>query len=145
MITLKETLSAVTYYDTMGTEVVVTLDDVHNELRDAVLRYGIKQILADAAAAKAGTSTADRMARMQRRADALCDGTWGLRPAKAVPDAEVYAACLLLGKFADDEASRAKWVGLKKADRNAIRMLPDVAAALPMNEKADDVLAMFAA
>jgi hypothetical protein len=144
-ITLKETLSSITYYDTNGNEARVELADIHADLRDAVLRYGVKQILADAGAASRGTSEADRMARIQRRAQALRDGTWGLRPARALVDGEVFDAAVAAGLLQDDDASRARWAGLRKVERNAVRAMPEVAAQLPKSDVGVAILAMFGA
>lgn len=160
-ITLRETLTKVSYYTTLGDEITVNMPDddrenesedaavllqggdVHPDLVMAVLRYGVKQILADAAAAPRGTSDSIRMERMARRADSLRNGTWGLKPARQMPDEPTFLAMLAHKGLENNESSRAKWLTLSKKQRQAIAVLPEIAALLPKSNESDALLAMF--
>lgn len=56
---------------------------VHESLRERVYAYGVKQIIADGGALDRNASAGERLAMMEKRANALRDGTWGTRIASA--------------------------------------------------------------
>jgi hypothetical protein len=57
--------------------------DVHESLRERVFAYGVKQIISDGGALDKTATPAERIAMMEKRANALRDGTWGTRTASA--------------------------------------------------------------
>lgn len=123
--------------------------ELHPDLVQAVLRYGMKQIIADAGAMSKGASLDDRLAAMERRAAALKDGTYGLRAASVakMPDAAVWDAVTGLGLIEDKAENRQKWKDLGAKQRKAMLMRPDVVAYIAQhasdNAQGDDVLAAF--
>lgn len=100
-------------------------NDLHPSLQRAVLAYGIKQIISDAGAVPAGTPEGERLALMQKRADALRTGTWSFRDGTAAPAPTSrvlaqFAALVAAGVLTDDEATRDAWRGLKPTERAAV-------------------------
>lgn len=109
-------------------------------LRNAVLAYGVKQIIADGAA-----GSGDPARAMQARAESLMNGTWGQRVAR-FPDADVWAAMVALGMTKDSIDKRDKWASLKPAERAAIGRKPEIAewvAAHAPEVDTDDLIANF--
>lgn len=58
-------------------------DEVDAKLRDAVFAYGVKQIIADGGALDKSATIGEKVAMMEKRANALRNGTWGTRQASA--------------------------------------------------------------
>jgi hypothetical protein len=79
--------------------------DVHESLRDAVFAYGVKQIIADGGALEKGAGLGEKVAMMEKRADALRNGTWGTRQASApkiTDDLAIATLAKSLGKTPDE-------------------------------------------
>lgn len=127
------------------TEVTMTLADLDPALTSAVLRYGIKQIIADGGAMPAGSTPADRINGMLARRDALVNGTWGTPRARMV-DGDIFLAAVRAGLLADTPETRETWRGLKPTERRAIGAMPEVREHLTPSPASDasSLLAKFA-
>lgn len=120
---------------------VFDMEQVADSVRSAVFAYGVRQIIADGGAD--ADSLADRVGKMEMRANTLVDGTWGTRVARFV-DADIFGAAVAAGLLPDTSEARAKWAGLEPKQRRAIGKRPDVMAHLPEgDDESDDILAGF--
>lgn len=101
-----------------------------------VALYGLKQAVSDGGAKDKGTSAAVRLRGMLVRAAQIAAGTWDFRDGTGVgglPDGDVFAALIALGKTTDTDESRDKWRKLGAPKRAAIRRMADVADWLDAN------------
>jgi hypothetical protein len=111
--------------------------------------YGLKQGVADGGAKEKGSSATVRLRGMLTRFAQIAAGTWNFRDGTgtaSLPDGDVYAALVALGKTADGDESRDKWRKLGAPKRAAIRRIEDVAAWLESNSgsvDAEDAMADF--
>ena len=102
---------------------------VHADLKDKVYEYGVRQIIADGAAA--ATTLPERAYMMAERAAKLVDGTWGTREARLV-DGDIFEAAVAAGLIPDSAASRNRWAkDLTANQRRAVGDRPDVKAHMP--------------
>lgn len=125
--------------------------DLPDAIRASALFYGIKQILADGGAVGRDIPAAERIAKMDKRARALRDGTWAFRDGHGTPKAEtdsatMYAALVAVGAFADNAAARETWKAAKQRERAALfygnpEAVAHAAAAKPAAPSAADLLA----
>jgi hypothetical protein len=98
--------------------------DVHlSSMFEMVVAYGVKQIISDAGAVEKGTTDAERLGKMHKRAQALRDGTWSFRDGHAAPkpaaerDAQ-FNALVMIGVI--PEEYRAAWNALRPTERAAV-------------------------
>lgn len=121
-------------------------ENVHVAIERRVFVHGAKQIIGDAAAKAKGTSMAEKVAAMRKAAEGLIDGTWGTRQ-PSMPRADVFAALVGLGKFADSERNREVWGKLTERQRDALADSDEVRAwiAAHADEEVDmdEVMAEF--
>jgi len=90
-----------------------------------LIAYGAKQVLADGGAVGRNIPDAERLAKMEKRARALMDGTWAFRDGHGTPrpeaDASVMFACLVeAGVVPDDADIRTAWKAAKPTERRAM-------------------------
>jgi hypothetical protein len=120
---------------------VFDMNSVADSVRSAVFAYGVRQIIADGGAD--ADSLADRVGKMEARANTLIDGTWGTRVARLV-DSDIFGAAIAAGLLPDTQEARDKWTALAPKQRRAIGARPDVMAHLPeADDESDDILAGF--
>lgn len=97
-----------------------------DDMRRWLLFYGIKQVLADGGAVGRDVPAAERLAKMEKRARALIDGTWSFRDghgSAATPAASdsamMFAALVAVGIVPDIPETRETWKALKPTQRRA--------------------------
>jgi hypothetical protein len=111
--------------------------DLHPSLINAVIAYGLKQIISDAGAVPVGTDEGERIAKMTKRANGLRDGTWSYRdgtsePKPATEFANMYAALIAADAFEATDATAALWSGMKPSEKRAVfAACPAAAAHMP--------------
>lgn len=118
------------------------VSDIDSGLVDKVFQYGVRQIIADGAAA--ATTLRERIDAMEDRAAKLRDGTWGTREAR-LADGDIFNAAVAAGLLPDTDAAREKWAKLEPKQRRAIGQRPDVQAHMPEvgGDDVADILAGF--
>ena len=113
----------------------VALNDIAPSVRDAVLAYGLKQIISDAGAVPAGTPESHRVALMEKRREAIASGEWSFRAGFSAPVAPAKRDLMFAALVAEcvlDESTRAQWYALKPSERDAIwAMYPTAHAHMP--------------
>jgi hypothetical protein len=116
-------------------DVVYTFDtgDVSETLRDNVFLYGAKQIIADGGATGVDVPLRERINKMETRAQALRDGTWGERRATPAANADLFRALVALGLVADNEEKRKQFRTLPAATISDLYKRDDVAEWLKNN------------
>lgn len=113
------------------------ISDLHASLVNAVLAYGLKQIISDAGAVAAGTPEGERIAKMTKRANGLRDGTWGFRDGlsetkPATEFANMYCALVAASAFDNTPATDTLWNGMKPSEKRAVfAACPDAAQHMP--------------
>jgi hypothetical protein len=98
--------------------------DMHPSLEESVIAYGLKQILSDGGAVSRETPAAERLAKMEKRARGLREGTWNFRDGTAAETpktdaALMYAAQVAAGMITDTDDTQAVWKSLKPSERRA--------------------------
>lgn len=108
-------------------EFLFNTSDIRNgEIYRWLLFYGVKQVLADGGAVGRNVPAAERLAKMEKRARALIDGTWSFRDghgSRATPAASdsamMFAALVAVGIVPDIPEARETWKNLKPTQRRA--------------------------
>jgi hypothetical protein len=108
---------------------------------DAVIRYGVTQIVQDGGAVSADASFGDKLRGMKERIAAIEGGTYRLGQRGGMVDADVFTAMVALGMVKDNPDNRAKWREAKKSQRDAIRRKPAVAQWIAENATDADAAA----
>jgi hypothetical protein len=99
---------------------------VNDDIRRWLLFYGVKQVLADGGAVGRDVPAAERLAKMEKRARALIDGTWSFRDGYATgrtnrtsDSAMMFAALVAVGIVPDIPEARESWKALTPTQRRA--------------------------
>lgn len=108
-------------------EFLFDTSDIHNgDIYRWLLFYGVKQVLADGGAVGRDVPAAERIAKMEKRARALIDGTWSFRDGHATirtdrtsDSAMMFAALVAVGIVPDIPEARETWKNLKPTQRRA--------------------------
>lgn len=138
--------TCLTWADRTSGQVLFQFDgnDVPSALFQRVYMHGIKQIIGDAAALPAGTSTRDRITAMFKAAESLTTGSYGTR-VSSMPAYDTFRALVALGRLVDSATVREKWGKLTDTQRSALGDSDDVREWVRDNVTADvdtdDVLA----
>lgn len=108
------------------TEFQFQTSELHDNLWQQVIAYGLKQIIADGGAVGRDVPAAERRAKMEKRAAALRNGTWSFRDghgSSATPAASdsamMFAALVAVGIVPDIPEARETWKNLKPTQRRA--------------------------
>lgn len=119
-------------------EAVYTFDttEIDSKLHDAVFIYGAKQIIADGGATGVDVPLRERINKMETRAQALREGTWGERRATPTANADLYRAIVALGLVADSDEKRKQFRTLPAATVASLYKRDDVAEWLKNNTSA---------
>lgn len=104
---------------------------------DAVIRYGIAQIVADGGAVGRDESFAAKVAGMRDRIEQIENETYRLGQRGGLVDGDVFRAMVALNKTSDTAENRAKWRNAKKSQRDVLRRDPVIAEWLRVNETSD--------
>jgi len=94
--------------------------------RGAAFVYGVKQILADGGAVGRDVPETERLAKMEKRAAGLINGTWAFRDGHgagttiASDSSAMYAALCAVGILPKTAETLFTWRSLKPAERRAV-------------------------
>ena len=108
-----------------STEFTFDCDSITNPAtRQQLFLYGVKQVLADGGAVGRDIPADERLAKMEKRASALRDGTWGFRdghgtPTKTAAWQDQFAALVAVGALPDTSDVRDAFKSLKPSERDA--------------------------
>jgi hypothetical protein len=125
--TIRITGSEITWVRPDGSEeFTIDTDTITNPaMRHQLFMYGAKQVIADGGAVGRNVPDEERIGKMEKRARALRDGTWGFRDGHGTPAAvpawqDQFAALVAVGALPDAADVREAFKSARPTERVAM-------------------------